>query len=85
MKITEYANGTIVKYDNKRILVAPFPNDEFVIQTKILDGNLSERSTHEVVGGKIVVTTLKLSLEGAIALYSALQNELKRAEKEGLI
>jgi hypothetical protein len=80
-KITKYANGTVAKMHNRRLIVKVNDNDQIEVGMRILDGCLEPRSSHDIIGGKIVNTTIKLSREVAESLVVCLVQELNRNVK----
>ncbi len=73
-RITKFNNGTSMKIHNRRISVIRIDNGTIKIQFVKL-GN-QKWDCQEIVRGKIIKTTIGLSLEAAEALFFALQNEL---------
>lgn len=73
-KITLY-NDTVVKVKTGKSFWKN--NDVFLVQFIIVDGDVRCRSTHKVLKGKAVVTSLKLSteaVEGLAMAYFRLKN-----------
>lgn len=74
---SKYANAECFKLKNKRIAIVDSPHDEDIfIQMTIMDGELAPRTTHEIMKGKAVVTTFRVSQEAAIALAKGLKDRL---------
>jgi hypothetical protein len=75
-KITLYNDGAVVKVKNRKVVLKK-NNDVFLVQFIIVDGDVRCRSTHKVLKGKAVVTSLKLSteaVEGLAMAYFRLKN-----------
>ena len=79
LKINAHPNATVCKYNNRRVLVAQLPEEDFAIEFTVLSNDVSERSRHRVLKNKIVKTDVRVSKEGALSLLACLQVELKKA------
>ena len=73
-RITKFNNGTSIKIPNRRISV--FRVDNGIIKIQFVKLGNQTWDCQEIVRGKIIRTTIGLSLEAAEALFFALQNEL---------
>lgn len=85
MKKINYPNGvSLVKLKNRSVAVHRLPDESIGITFRRLVENELDASTpcaiHEVEGGKVKVTSLKLSGESAYALYQALSSILKLSD-----
>ena len=73
-RITKFNNGTSIKIYNRKISVFRVDNGTIKIQFVKL-GN-QKWDCQEIVRGKIIRTSIGLTVEAAEALFFALQNEL---------
>ena len=74
----EYVNATMIRSENKRFVVVSLDSGNYGIELNIITYDLKPRAVHKVIRNKVVSTSFKLSQEGAMALYLALGNQLKR-------
>ena len=81
MTRTEYQNAQLIKWYNSKVFVINKPKDGYIVKFKKLTDNLQPRAIHQVHKEKIVETIFKLSDEGALALYIALGEQLKKDNK----
>jgi hypothetical protein len=85
MKQINYPNGvSLVKLKNRSVAVHRLADESIGITFKRLVDNEEDANTpcaiHEVEGGKVKVTSIRLSGESAYALYKALSSILKLSD-----
>jgi hypothetical protein len=83
-QITEYPNATKVKTKNRRVMVISLPENEFVIEMKIVSDKETAnipRAVHECYKNKVTLTGIKISREAAESLLYCLIKELEKPSK----
>jgi hypothetical protein len=78
---TSYLDAEKIKYKNRRTVVIQHPSGKYRLGFKVLSTDSRPRALHHFERG-IVTTSLDCSIEGAVALYLALQAQLI---KDGVI
>lgn len=79
MRITRYSNATSAKTKNRRVTVQRSSDGEgFNVEFLVVDGDTHPRSFHNLERDKMVVTTVGITNESAMALLVCLLDELKR-------
>lgn len=75
IKIINYTNTTIAKFDNRRCVVEDLPNEDVGLIFKSFDviDTDKPRAIHTNVRNKIAVTRIKISEEAAYALFEVLR------------
>lgn len=80
MKRFDYENAQIVKFKNCKVQVTSF-TEGYTVELIRLCEDTSPKAVHTVKRNKVVITGIKISREGAMALMIALQEQLL---KEGI-
>lgn len=79
MRITQYSNATSAKTKNRRVSVQRSSDgDGFNVEFLVVDGDTHPRAFHNLERDKMVVTTVGITNESAMALLVCLLDELKR-------
>lgn len=77
IKRKAYSNAELYKWNNARIVVQSLNDGEdYGIKFTILSDDPSPRTTHQVLKGKVVNTSIRISKESAVALMAGLQIRL---------
>lgn len=77
MKRISYPNAETVKLKNKKFTIGVL-KDDYVLEWTILSEDLRPRAVHIVKRNKAVTTGIKVGKESALAMLSALYNQLKK-------
>lgn len=75
MKHFKCANAQIVKFKNSKVQVIS-STEGYTVELIRLCEDTSPKAAHTVKRNKVVITGIKLSVEGAIALMIAFQEQL---------
>ena len=82
IRLENYKNVSIAKFDNRRCIVEDLDNEDIGIIFKSLD--LTEADIPRAIcinkGDKVSVTQLRISAEGASALYMFLKSRIETRE-----
>jgi hypothetical protein len=78
IKLHKTPYGTLAKHHNARLEVAKMPDTSIGLRFTVLSDDDTPRAHHEVVRGKIINTSMRISKAGAIALMMALAQELNK-------
>ena len=79
-----YANVTIMKFNNRRVIVQDLDKNDIGLMFKIMIGKdepIESENLVTIKKDKVRVTALRISEEAAIALYVALEQQLENRKK----
>ncbi len=81
IKQVSYKDAEFLRYENSRVSIFSVKDGEYIISMKTLTDDIQPRAIHRVVKGKAVITTIKVSQEGAFCLVKGLKDILKKDGK----
>lgn len=81
LKLIKYIDATVIKLRNRRIGVTVLDPNKFLLTFTLRTDNLLPRATHVVVKDKIVETGVSVTYKSLVALYEAIEDELKKANR----